>query len=226
MAKLRRTGVGYQCLYELEGTLTEIMARLELKPLGKKAERKIRDRLGFALAKWEEPKTAVEVKEVVGALNSHARRLDKLTPLAAAARTGMARSDEIDVSAQLVQSLSQNPTIGSAGAAQSILSEFCDRARTIALACRAAAIQLGSTKGKSGNPRLDWYDEFTAVVVQICQQNNISPTLGIDRTSGEAKSRFAEVAVEFERLLLPKMRSPTMQAMARRLQRSLKRLQL
>jgi hypothetical protein len=99
MAKLRRTGVGYQCLYELEGTLTEIMARLELKPLGKKAERKIRDRLGFALAKWEEPKTAVEVKEVVGALNSHARRLDKLTPLAAAARTGMARSDEIDVSA-------------------------------------------------------------------------------------------------------------------------------
>jgi hypothetical protein len=226
MAKLPRSGVGFQILDERHCKLSELVARLGLKPLGKKAERKIRDRLGFALAKWEEPYTAVEVKEVVGALNSHARRLGKLTPLAAAAQTGMARSDEIAVSAQLVQSLSQNPTIGSVGAAQSFLGEFCDRARTIALACRVAAIQLGFTEGKSGNPRFDWYDEFTAVVVQVCQQNNIEPKLGIDRSSGNPKSRFAEVVAEFERLLLPKMRSPTLQAMAKRLQRSLRRLQL
>jgi hypothetical protein len=52
MAKLPRTGVAYQCLYEHDGTLAELIASLELKPLSKNAEREIRDRLGFALAKW------------------------------------------------------------------------------------------------------------------------------------------------------------------------------
>ena len=58
MAKLPRTGVAYQSLYEYDGTLAELIASLELKPLSKNAERKIRNRLGFALAKWEEPNTA------------------------------------------------------------------------------------------------------------------------------------------------------------------------
>ena len=86
MAKLPRSGVGYQCLYEYDCTLSEVMASLGLKPLSKKAERKIRQQLGLALGKWEEPYTEVEVEDVVSSLNAHAKRLDKLAPLAASRR--------------------------------------------------------------------------------------------------------------------------------------------
>jgi len=65
MAKLPRTGVGYQFLYEYDCTLPGVMASLGLKRLSKKTERKIRDRFGFALAKREEPYAAVEVHDVV-----------------------------------------------------------------------------------------------------------------------------------------------------------------
>ena len=77
MAKLPRTGAAYQCLDERDTTLAKIVASLKLKPLSKKAEREIRNRLGLALAKWEEPYTALQIKDVVGALKAHAKKLTK-----------------------------------------------------------------------------------------------------------------------------------------------------
>jgi hypothetical protein len=224
MAKLPRSGVAYQCLNECECTLPEIMVSLGLKPLSKSAERKLRDRLGFALAQWEEPYTAVEVEDVVSSLNAHAKRLDKLAPLAAVAKGGFCGSEDIAVTGQLMKLLKEDTTIGNLEAAYSYFREFCDRAGTIASACRDAATKLGSTVGKDGHPRYDWYDEFTAVLVEICQQNGMEPKVGTDRQSGEPVGRLVEIAAAFERLLLPKMRSPTPQALVKRLQRSLKRL--
>jgi len=129
------------------------------------------------------------------------------------------------LAANLLQVLTSDPTIGNLEAAYSYLSEFCDRACTIASASRTAAIRLGSTVGKDGHPRYDWYDEFAAVLVDICQQNGIEPKVGIDRVSGEPVGALVEIATAFERLLLPGMRSPSPQALVKRLQRSLKRVE-
>jgi hypothetical protein len=225
MAKLPFSGVAYQCLNECECTMRQIMVSLGLKRLSKSAERKLRDRLGFALGQWEEPYTAVEVEDVVSSLNAHAKRLDKLAPLAAVAKGGFCRSEDIAVTGQLVKILKEDSTIGNLEAAYSYLRELFDRAGTIASACRAASSSLQSTKGKSGKSRYHWYDEFTARLVDICKQNKIEPNVGIDRISGEPVGRLAEIAAAFERLLLPKMRSPTPQALVKRLQRSLKRLE-
>jgi hypothetical protein len=225
MAKLPQTGVAYQCLYGYDCTLSEVMASLGLRPLSKKAEGELRFRLGVALALWEEPYAAIQVKDVVTSLNSHAKRLDEIGPLAAITRERFARGDEIAVSGELVQVLTSDPTIESVEAARAYLSEFCDRARKIASACRAAASSLQSTKGKDGKPPYHWYDEFTAVLVDICKQNKIEPTVGIDRISGEPVGDLFEVASGFERLLAPKMRSPAPAALVKRLQRSLGRLE-
>jgi hypothetical protein len=225
MAKLPRSGVAYQCLDERDCTLSEVMVSLGLKPLSKKAERKIRERLGFALALWEEPFTAIQVKDVVTSLNSHAKKLDEIVSLGAITREGFGRGHEIAVSGQLLQVLTSDPTIGSVDAAHAYLTEFCDRACTIASASRTAAIRLGSTVGKDGHPRYDWHDEFAAVLVDICQQNGIEPKVGIDRVSGEPVGALVEIATAFERLLLPGMRSPSPQALVKRLQRSLKRVE-
>jgi hypothetical protein len=224
MAKLPRRGVGYQSLYEDKTTLPEVVATLGLEPLSEESECELRVMLGLALAQWEEPYTDIQVKDVVTALNAQAKRLDGLAPLAAVARCGFCRGEDIAVSGHLVQVLASNPTISNVEAAHAYLSEFCDRAQDIASACRAAAKGVLSTRGKSGRSRYDWYDQFTAALVELCNQNQIEPSAGIDPISDEPIGGLCEVASEFERLLLPKMRSPTPAALVKRLQRSLKRI--
>jgi hypothetical protein len=224
MAKLPRTGVGYQFLYEYDCTLPQVMGSLGLKPLSRKVERQIRNQLGFALAKWEEPYTAIEVKDVVRSLTAHAKRLDQIDSIGTITRRGFARGHNLAVSGQVVQVLASDPKIGSVQAAHAYLSDFCERADTIAFACRAAVSTLQAKKGKGGKSRYDWYDEFTAVLVQICKRNKIEPTIGIDRITGEPVGGLSAVAAGFERLLLPNMRSRTPSAMVKRLQRSLDRI--
>ena len=139
MAKLPRTGIAYRSLDEREFTLAEIVASLGLKPLSKKAERQIRDRLGFALAMWDEPYTALQIKDTAGALKAHAKRLDQIAPLATIMRSGFAREHDIAVGGQLIQILASNPAIGSVEAAHEHLRNFCDGASMMALTSRAAA---------------------------------------------------------------------------------------
>jgi hypothetical protein len=86
MAKLPRSGIAYQCLDERERSLADVVASLGLKPLSKKAERKIREELGLAIAKWEEPYPSIEVDDIVRSLTSHANNLDKLARIAAVAK--------------------------------------------------------------------------------------------------------------------------------------------
>jgi hypothetical protein len=224
MAKLPRTGVAYRSPDEREVTLAEIVASLGLKPLSKKAEREIRDRLGFALATWDEPYTALQIKDIAGALKAHAKRLDQIAPLGTITRSGFAREHDIAVGGQLIQILASNPAIGSVEAAHEYLRNFCDGVSMMASSCRAAAMSLQSRKGQSGKSRYGWYDEFTAVLLDVCKQNKIEPTVGIDRISGEPVGTLPKIASAFEHLLPPKMRSRKPATMVKRLQRSLSRL--
>ena len=173
--------------------------------------------------KWEEPYTAIEVEDVVRSLKTHAKRLDQIASIGTITRQGFASAHDLAVSGQVVQVLASDPNIAKVEAAHAYLRDFCERAGNIASACRAAARTLQSNKGKGGKSRYDWYDEFTAVLVEICKQNKIEPTVGTDRITGEPVGGLPAVASAFERLLLPKMRSRTPSAMVKRLQRSLKR---
>ena len=224
MAKLPRTGVGYQCLDEREVTLREVVASLGLKPLSTKEEREIRRRLGFGLAKWDAPYAAPQVKDIVSSLNAHARRLEQLAPLGIITREGVARVHDIAVSGQLVQTLASDPEIGSVEAAHEYLSKFCDTATVMALACRATARSLQSHKGNGGRSRYKWYDEFTAVLLDVCKKNKIVPTVGIDSVSDEPLGTLPRIVSAFERLMPFDMRSGKPAAMVKRLQRSLVRL--
>jgi hypothetical protein len=224
VVKMPKSGVGFQCLDEREVTLKGTLAKLGLRPLTKKAEREMHKRLGFALAKWDEPYVHTKVHEVVGSLKSHAKRLEKTAPVTAVAKGGICRNEDIDVTCQLAQSLGEEPTIGSLEAAYAYLADFGERAAVIANASRMAATRLQPIKGKGGGSAYVWYDEFTAVLLDLCKKNKIEPEARIDRTSGEPVGGLAKVASGFERLLPPNMRSSTPGAMVKRLQRSLGRL--
>jgi hypothetical protein len=223
MAKLPKSGIGYQCLDEREVRLAEVVASLGLKPLGK-TEREIRDRLGFALATWDEPHTALQIRDVASSLRAHAKRLDQIATLGTITRLGFAREHDIAIGRQLIKNLTSYPAIGAGETAQEYLRNFCDRASTLASCCRAAAASLQSRKGRSGKSRYGWHDEFTAVLLDICKHNKIEPSVGIDRISGQPTGTLSKVARAFERLLPPRMRSRKPATMVKRLQRSMQHL--
>jgi len=124
----------------------------------------------------------------------------------------------------LVQILASKPDIGSVEGAHAYLKDFSDKVGTLSSACRLAARNLQSKKGKGGKPRFNWYDDFTALLLEICANNGIALTVGVDAVSGAALGGLAQLASGFERLLPREMRSPTPTVMVKRLQRSLKRL--
>jgi hypothetical protein len=225
MAKLPKSGIAYQFLDEREVTLAEIVVSLGLKSLSKKAEGEIRDRLGFALATWDEPYTALQTKDVAASLKARATELDHVASLGAITRMGFGREQDFAAGAQLVQSLVSNPEIGTVEAAHEYLRSFCDKAGIIASSCRAAAESLQSRRGRGGKSVSGWYDEFTAILLDICEKNRIEPTFWTDRISGEAAGNLPRIALAFERLLPPKMRSGKPATLVKRLGRSVARLE-
>jgi hypothetical protein len=224
LAKLPKAGSGYQLLDEREVTLAEVIASLGLKPLSKKREREIRDRLGFALATWDTP-YAVQIKDVVGSLKAHAKRLEQIAKLGTITRSGIANELDVAIGGQLIQTLASDPSIGDVQAAHDYLRSFCDGASTLASSCRIAAATLEPVSGgRPGKPPQWWHDKFTAVLVDICKQYKIEPRVGLDRISGEPAGPLAKVAFAFDRLMPPGMRSRNPATLVKRLQRSLSRL--
>src|SRR5262245_41625868 len=179
MAKLPRTGVAYQSLYQQKCALSEVIENLGLKRLSKKAERQLRQRLGFAIAKWEEPYPAIEIDDVARLLKSRASSLDKVAGLGAVAKGGIFCTDAIETAVRGAQALSEIPSVSSLSSAYDYLEDFGDRALVIASACRTEKLRLA--KGIGGRPLQHWHDEFAAILLDICEQNRIEPTARLDR---------------------------------------------
>ena len=235
MVKLPKSGVSYQFPFERDPrprgtdvTLPKMLARLGLKPLTPEAERHIRDRLGFALGRWEPPRATFDLADVISSLNSHAKALEKLNAVAQIAKGGHLEGTylerDMEICLQLAQGISDYLDLEDTAAAHTYLADFADRAAVVASAARAAAKKSKRVKGTGGGSPYEWYDEFTAVLLHLCKENGIEPKAGIDRYSGEPVGDLAKMAMAFERLLPPWMRSPTTEAMVKRLQRSLRRL--
>ncbi len=99
---------------------------------------------------------------------------------------------------------------------------FANHASEIAEACRIGDERLGHIVGKSGQPPIDWYAEFTDVLKFIAAKNNIKPTISTNPVTLKRQGRFLDLATAFERLLPLAMRSETDEARAQRLKRALR----
>jgi hypothetical protein len=235
MVRIPKSGVTYQFPFELDPgrrepdvTLADIVKSLGLKPLTGKAEREIRRRLGFALGKWEAPRQTYDLDDVMSSMNSHAKTLEKFVAVCSISKGGHLEDRylerDMEVCFQLAQELRHTLALENNAAAHAYLADFADRGAALVSAARAAANRLKGIKGTPGGSAFGWYDEFTAVLLELCDQNEIEPKAAIDRYSGELIGGLAAVAEAFERLLHPLMRSPSKQAMVKRLQRSVRRL--
>jgi hypothetical protein len=231
MAPTRLRGASTASLYEFDVTLDRVFSDLSLAPLSAEDERKLRDKLGriigrglahLELSKKHNPEGALQSKDIVQALKAIARNFQAAEQKLRGLETGFRHSHEIEVARRARETLAQNPELKIS--ASDFLNDFCNRLNTVSHACLVAAADLKRVKGKAGQKPIDWYDDFTRVLICISGRNNIRTTIGTDRTTGKPRGRFLELGAAFERLLYPTMRSPSVGALAKRLSQSCRRI--
>jgi hypothetical protein len=75
-----------------------------------------------------------------------------------------------------------------------------------------------------GRAPLRWYDEFTALLLDIAKKAGVEPSLCKDRIRGTRTGWLFKAAQALEPFLDPFMRSPSPEACGKRLERSKRRL--
>jgi hypothetical protein len=231
MAQVVLKGSSCASLYEYETSLARVVSDFGLRPLSLGEEAEIRRKLGevigrgldrIAVTKKLNPEGKLHTKTIAGILRAIARDLQSHETVLRGRQTGLRQSHEIEVANRIREVLSKNPEIRID--ADEFLSDFCDRTSTISHACLIATRHIELNKAEVGKRAIDWFDDFTRVLVVIAERNCLRPTIENDRDTGKPKGHFFELAAGFERLLYPQMRSPSPSALAKRLSRSLARL--
>ncbi len=194
MVKIPKSGVSYQFLFERDPrprgtdvTLTEIVAKLGLKPLSPEAERDIRDRLGFALGRWQPPPATSDLADVISSLNSHAKALEKFNTVAQVSKGGHLEGEclerDMEVCFQLTQEIRDYLKLEDTDAAHAYLADFADRSAAVSSAARAAAKRL------KANQRHRW--QISIRMVRRLHSGIASPLQGKrDRSEGRDRSVF------------------------------------
>ena len=244
MARLRRSGASFSSLYEYKITLMEVISGLGFRPLSKKAESFVRYKMGRAIGEWIrsegdyqasdaklyidakldiDPK--LDIEDIQQSLNRLATRLDQVNDILSAVEGGIHHIHFIELAGQITSALSENPEIGSIEEAQKFLTDFRDRAGTVAHGARVATWLLSTLpKRRPGRIQQGWHDDFTRAVTRVCELNAVPIVLSTNRDSGKPEGRFFDAAAALEQLLPRRMRAPSGMALLRRLDRSRKRI--
>ena len=90
--------------------------------------------------------------------------------------------------------------------------------------CLVAHADLSSQRGQKGRQALEWYDEFVTLLLDIAKRDSVEPKMQKDRISGQRSGWLIDAAQALETFLYPQMRSQSLEACGKRLERSRKRL--
>jgi hypothetical protein len=175
---------------------------------------------GKWLSEWGQP----EVLPMARGLARTARFLEQLAQRLGGLKTGIQNSEDVEISLLVRQALVLNPLIGDLSRADEQLRSFQRQCSEMAQVFWAAFAALKVERGKRGRAKLDWYDDFTAVLLKLAKLANIEPKLSKDRITEARGGWLFEAAQALEFFLYPPMRSPTPEACGKRLERSLKRI--
>jgi hypothetical protein len=155
-------------------------------------------------------------------LLSASRKLSDVSRLLSGRETGFRTSVEIGVTNETAKYLALDPSLGPTASAPDFVSGFARDAARLAHVCMVAyKAQPDSDRGR---PALNWYDEFTALLLQIADEAGIQPTLRKDRITQVRSGWLFDAAQALESFLWPEMRSPSPEACGKRLDRSRRRL--
>ncbi len=181
-------------------------------------------RIGRIIGAWRSEQESKEVQPVAKALLSVARHLTDASELLSGHDTGLRSRKEIEVTSQTAKFLALDPAVGSLTKAHELISAFHREAAWIGHVCMVAYADLANEAGQGGRPALEWYDGFTALLLEIADKAGVAPTQRKDRSSGARSGWLFEAAQALESFLDPWMRSPSAEACGKRLERSRRRL--
>jgi len=230
MARIPRGGAVFSTLYEEDARLEDVVASAGLKPLSVRSEKMVRTILGEAIGRWYQdegeyaPEARLTIEDVSSRLNGLATALDSITETLRAASFGFQHVHDTEVFGQLTMALAQDPVIGSAEKAQTMIAGFLNQASTVSQAAKNATAQLNKVRTQQGRRRLRWHDRFTEAVILLCKLNGKKTTIVTDRITNQPTGDFLEVATVLQQLLPPPMRTRDARAIAQRLHRSMRLL--
>jgi len=226
MARFRRSGSGVATPFRDKAELTRALSELKISPGNDQAvTHEIYLRLGAIIDKWLAEQGQVEVSPVAKKLIWIARNLGKVSQHMSGLETSFRTSFEIALASQVQKYLALDPTVGSSDRAHEIIYAFQQEAARISHACMIAHADLSIEAGKDGRRALDWYDDFTRLLLDLAERDHIEPTLGKDRKTKIRTGWLFDAAQSLETFLYPHMRSPSAEACGKRLERSRERLQ-
>ena len=182
-------------------------------------------KLATVIGRWFAETYRVEVSQTAGALLSTGRLLDECVQTLSGLETGIRSAADIEVTSRVATILALDPHIGSIDKAKEILVSFQSDAGRIAHACLVAAAELATQAGKPGRPKMEWYNDFTTLLLKIATEAGIKADLQKDRIDGARSGWLFDAAQAFETFLDPAMQSGTPEACFKRLERSKARLE-
>jgi hypothetical protein len=191
-------------------------------------------RLGQIIGSSHQERNRLEVATVAKELQLMATRLNEISKILIGTETGIHDIVDMSVASEIASILVLDPSVGSLSKAHDIMSEFRQEAARMAHVCTIAHAALPDQPGERGRRPIDWYDDFTALLLEIADRSGVIPTLFRARETGICSgwlldaARALEVFLDWEingKKVDPLvMRSPSLEACSKRLERSVKRL--
>jgi hypothetical protein len=173
---------------------------------------------------WFRVQQQLEVSSVAKALLSLGKDLREASLLLAGLETGFHRDLDIAVASRVADYLALDPHVGTRERAQELISLFREEADRLVHVAMVARADLPDRPGERGRRALDWYDDFTALLLRLARRGGVKPTLRKDRITGARSGWLLDAAQAVESFLYPDMRSPSHEACGKRLERSVRRL--
>jgi hypothetical protein len=180
-------------------------------------------RLAAIIGRWSAEQHRMSTLSIARALIKISKNLAAATDVLSAHQTGLRKSRDIEIVAQLKIALATDPQVGSLQRADELISSKKDHAM-LAKACLLAAHNLKTLTGKGGRPQADWHDGFTALLLDIANETGVKPNLWKDQRTGKRGGWLFEAARKLEPFLNRDMLAGAEEATGKRLDRSKQRL--
>jgi hypothetical protein len=154
---------------------------------------------------WFSEQESREVKPVAKAVLTTAKGLLEAAKLLSGHETGFRTHVEVETTSATARALARDQTIRSVAAGREILRSFRKEAERIGHACMAAYADLTQKDDGENHKRLGWYDDFTALLLDIARKAGVNPTVGKDRITRTRTGWLFTAAQALEPFLDPVM---------------------
>jgi hypothetical protein len=187
--------------------------------------RKVYGRLAQIIGQWSAEDNRLDVAPLAKTFTAMGKELKEVAKILSGHEEGLHDIHDTEIVSQLAMILALDPEVGSRQQANKLLASFRSDAAKVAHACLVVAGVLKRTVGKSGRPQMDWYDEFTELLLTIAKSACINPQLWKDRDEGDWRGWLFEASQRLQVFFPPEMHPPSREAAGKRLERSQEHLE-